>query len=89
MTEAIACTSFDEFVAAESHSEVRHELVGGRVCAMAGDTERHDLAAQGLWERLAEGARARGCRAFIGNRLLRPTAPVLGTGPPPARRRAR
>lgn len=71
MTEAIAFTTFEEFLAAESRSEVRHELVGGRVYVMAGGTERHDLAAQALWERLAPGARAGGCRSFIGNRLLR------------------
>lgn len=71
MTEAIAFTTFEEFLAAESRSDVRHELVGGRVYVMAGGTERHDLAAQALWERLAPGARAAGCRSFIGNRLLR------------------
>jgi Uma2 family endonuclease len=71
MTEAIAATSFDDFVAAEAASPVRHELVGGRVYVRAGGTERHDLTAQALWEQLIPGARAAGCRAFVGNRLLR------------------
>jgi Uma2 family endonuclease len=71
MTEAIAHISFKDFLAAETRSPVRHELVGGRVYAMAGGTERHDLTAQALWEALVPGARADGCRAFVGNRLLK------------------
>lgn len=71
VTEAIAYTSFGDFVADEAARPVRHELVGGRVYVMAGGTERHDLTAQSLWERLAPGARAGGCRAFMGNRLLK------------------
>lgn len=71
MTEAIASISFAEFLVAETRSPARHELVGGRVYVMAGGTERHDLAAQALWESLVSGARARGCRAFLGNRLLK------------------
>jgi Uma2 family endonuclease len=71
MTEAIANTSFEDFLAAETKSPDRHELVGGRVYVMAGGTERHDLAAQALWETLVAGARTNGCRAFIGNRLLK------------------
>jgi Uma2 family endonuclease len=71
MTEAIAHTSFQDFLAAETRSQVRHELVGGRVYVMAGGSERHGLAAQALWEALVPGARAGGCRVFVGNRLLK------------------
>ena len=71
MTEAIAYTTFEDFLAAETASPVRHELVGGRVYVMAGGTERHDLTAQAIWERLIAGVRASGCRAFVGNRLLK------------------
>jgi Uma2 family endonuclease len=76
VTEAIAHITFDEFLAAEIDSDVRHELVGGRVYAMAGGTDRHDLAAQLLYEMLVVDARRRGCRSFIGNRLLRTPADV-------------
>jgi Uma2 family endonuclease len=69
MTEAIV--TFEDFLATETRSPIRHELVGGRVYVRAGATERHDLAAQALWEVLVPGARAKGCRAFVGNRLLR------------------
>jgi Uma2 family endonuclease len=71
MTEAIAITSFEDFVEGEARSERRHDLVGGRVYAMAGGSERHDLAAGLLYELLAAGARAKGCRPFTSNRLVR------------------
>lgn len=71
MTEAIAYTTFGDFLAGEISSPARHELVGGRVYAMAGGTERHDLAAQAVWQALVDGARRDGCRAFVGNRLLK------------------
>ena len=71
MTEAIAYTTFEDFLSGEVASEVRHELVGGRLYAMAGGTERHDLAAQAVWEAVVAGARRSGCRAFVGNRLLK------------------
>lgn len=71
MTEAIAQTTFEDYLAAQASSPVRHELVGGRMYVMAGATERHDLAAQALWQTLVPAARANGCRAFIGNRLLK------------------
>ena len=45
MSEAIAFISIDSFVEEEQTTERRHELVGGRVYAMAGGSERHDLAA--------------------------------------------
>lgn len=71
MTEAIEFTTFEEFLAAEIDNPTRHELVAGRVYAMAGGTERHDLVAQALYERLVAGARAGGCRTLIGNRLVK------------------
>lgn len=74
MTETIAYTTFEQFLASEIDSQERHELVGGRVYAMAGGTERHDLTAQALYERLVAGARPAGCRTFHGNRLLRVSA---------------
>jgi Uma2 family endonuclease len=38
---------------------------------MAGGSERHDLAAGLVYEALAPGARAAGCRPLIANRLVR------------------
>jgi len=71
MTEAIALTSFGDFIDGEARSERRHDLVGGRVYAMAGGTERHDLAAGLGYELLATGARTKGCLPFTANRLVR------------------
>lgn len=70
MSEAIAYVSFDEFLEAEALSEVRHELVGGRVYVMAGGTERHDLVAGLIFHALTPGALRAGCRPFTGNRIL-------------------
>lgn len=70
MSEAVSFTTFEEFLVGEEHAERRHEFVGGRIYAMAGGPERHDLAAGLLYERLAPGARQQGCRPFAGNRLV-------------------
>jgi Uma2 family endonuclease len=71
VSEAIAICSFDDFLGAEQVGERRHQLVGGRVYAMAGGSERHDLVAGAIYELVAPVARARGCRPFISNRLVR------------------
>ncbi len=62
---------WDAYVAGEAHSEIRHEFVGGRLYAMAGGTERHDLLAGMIFRQLDELAEREGCRAFGGNRILR------------------
>jgi Uma2 family endonuclease len=71
VAEAIAVLSFEEYCAAEGRGDRRHELVGGRVFAMAGGSERHDLLAGLLYEALAGPARTAGCRPFLANRLVR------------------
>ncbi|MGH9189340.1 MAG: Uma2 family endonuclease [Acidimicrobiales bacterium] len=71
MSEAIAFVSLDAFLDGEQTTARRHELVGGRVYAMAGGSERHDLAAGLIYELLAPGARSAQCRPFTSNRLVR------------------
>lgn len=71
MSEAIAVLSFEEFCELEGRNDRRQELVGGRVYAMSGGTERHDLAAGLFYEAVAAGARNAGCRPFTANRLVR------------------
>lgn len=71
MSEAIAVVNLDEFLDCEERGDRRHELVGGRLFAMAGGSERHDLAAGLFYEAVAAAARARGCRPFTANRLVR------------------
>ena len=67
----VPVVSFESFLAGEQQASRRHELVGGRVHEMAGAAERHDLAAGLLFLALAPTARARGCRPFTANRLVR------------------
>src|SRR2546421_2974532 len=71
MAEVLTYTPFERYLDGEVASQRRHELVGGRVYALAGGSERHDLVAGLLYEILAPGARARGCRPFTANRMVR------------------
>jgi Uma2 family endonuclease len=71
VTEAIAFVSFEAYLEGEQGAQRRHELVGGRVYALAGGSERHDLAVGLIYEQRARGARSRGCRPFTSNRLVR------------------
>ena len=71
MAEALAYTRFEAYLDGEQAALRRHELVGGRLYALAGGSERHDLVAGLLYETLAPGARARGCRPFTSNRIVR------------------
>jgi Uma2 family endonuclease len=63
--------AFEDYLTSEQTSERPHEWVAGRVYNMSGGTERHDLLAGLLYERLAPAARRRGCRPFAHNRLVR------------------
>jgi Uma2 family endonuclease len=69
--EELPLVTFADFLAGEQRSERRHELVGGRVYPVAGGSERHDLVTGLVYEALAPGARASGCRPFTANRLVR------------------
>jgi len=61
---------FEAYQELEARSEVRHELVGGRVIAMAGGTRAHDQAAYFVATRLSPYADD-GCAVFPHNRQLR------------------
>lgn len=70
MTEAVLPPGWGDFLELESAGQ-RHELVGGRAFAMAGGSERHDLAAGLIGLELALATRAGPCRTFTENRLVR------------------
>lgn len=72
MSDALGAVTFEDYLEAEQHSEVRHEFVGGLLYLHAGGTERHDLAAAQLLELVAPGARTAGCRAFMHRMLQTP-----------------
>ena len=63
--------TFEEYLAAEAASTIRHEWVAGQVYAMVGASERHELMAGLVYQALIPVAAARGCRLFIGNRKVR------------------
>jgi Uma2 family endonuclease len=62
--------SFEAYLALEERSELRHELVAGRVVLMAGGSRAHDQAAFFLAQRLDEAYRKRGCSVFSHNRRV-------------------
>ncbi len=57
--------TFDEYLASESTTIVRHELVGGQVYAMAGATRAHNRIILNLVRRLDDAAQAKGCRLSV------------------------
>jgi Uma2 family endonuclease len=71
MAEALAVTTVEEFLAGESVAQQRHELVSGRVYALAGGSARHNALALLIYELIGPKARARGCRTQAFDRLLR------------------
>jgi len=50
--------SFEDYLALEERSELRHELVGGRVILMSGGTRAHDQAMFYLAQRLSDASRS-------------------------------
>jgi len=63
--------TFEEYLAGEMVSEVRHEWVSGQVYAMSGGSERHDLMVMAVFRALDPIALRRGCRLFTHNRKVR------------------
>ncbi|MGH9129756.1 MAG: Uma2 family endonuclease [Acidimicrobiales bacterium] len=55
----------------EEGQPARHELVGGRIYAMSGGTERHGLMVAYLFSLVAPAAYAAGCRPFTEGRRLK------------------
>lgn len=63
--------SFDEYLALEERSSVKHEYVAGEVYAMSGVTTRHNLINLNIASYLRAAARARGCKVFAVDVKLR------------------
>lgn len=59
-----------EYLALEAQSEIRHELVGGQIYAMAGASARHNRIAGAFYARLL-GAAGEDCEVFISDVKLR------------------
>jgi Uma2 family endonuclease len=63
--------SVDEYLALEQTAAVRHELVDGRLYAMVGATDTHNLIVQGLATALRRRLKGTGCRVFTETVKLR------------------
>ncbi len=61
----------DEYLRLEAESAVRHELVGGVLCAMTGATLRHNLVAGAIYSAVRGSALASGCRPYVEGAKLR------------------
>ena len=56
--------SVTDYLQGELHGEIRHEYVGGRVYAMVGASDRHNLINLALASRLYQTLRESGCQVF-------------------------
>ncbi len=61
----------EEYLASESRSPIRHELVGGVLYAMVGGTRRHNQVAGRFFRLVADAAEAAGCRPYIADMKVR------------------
>ena len=68
---AVAHIGFDDYLAQEATTSVRHELVGGQVYAMAGATRAHNRIVLNLVRKLDDASRAKGCRLSAENVKLK------------------
>ena len=63
--------TFDEFLVLERDSEMKHELIGGVIYAMAGASQRHNDVVTNLLVAITPAARAGGCRARAADQLVK------------------
>jgi len=75
MSEAIdhlsGCISFREYLDGEAFAEERHEYVDGKVFAMAGASEGHEIVAGSLFASMFMHLKGSPCRAFKGDMKLK------------------
>lgn len=63
--------SFEDYLAFEEASPVRHEYVGGALHAMSGASESHEIIAGNLFAAIHAHLRGRHCTSYMGNFKLR------------------
>lgn len=66
-----------EYLRAERLSETKHEFVGGRINAMAGASERHNLISLNVGAELRSQVRGRPCRVYPSD--MRVKMPMRGS----------
>ncbi len=62
--------TFDDFLAIELDSEVKHELIGGLMYNMAGVSSRHNDIVANLAIAIGVAARSSGCRARVADQMV-------------------
>lgn len=73
--------SYDEYVAAESASDCKHEWLQGEVFAMAGGTPEHAGLAMSVGSALSAALRDRPCRVFSADLRVKVESTGLSTYP--------
>jgi Uma2 family endonuclease len=73
--------TFEDYLALEEVSEVRHEFLDGQAWAMAGGTPEHAAVAGNITTLLNVQLRGRRCRVFSSDLRIRVQATGLGTYP--------
>src|SRR5438132_5522959 len=61
----------EDYLAAEQHSDIRHEYIGGNLYAMAGASDRHNLISGNNYAVLHSYLRGKACRVFMSDLKLR------------------
>ena len=61
----------EAYIEAEQRGDVRHEYLGGRVYAMAGASERHNIIAGNIFGELRTQLKSKGCRAYTSDMKVR------------------
>jgi Uma2 family endonuclease len=69
--ERIDFISVEDYLSGEPLSEVKHEYVDGRVCAMAGASRNHNEAAGACYHALFEHLIGKECRPFMSDIKVR------------------
>jgi len=64
----------EEYLAMEELAEEKHEYCDGRIHAMAGARDEHELVAGNFFAELLRGVRGSGCRAYKSDMKVRATA---------------
>lgn len=63
--------TFEEYLAIEASSDVRHEFVAGTLYAMAGASRRHNDIVSNLLLEIGGAARRQGCKFYTSDMLTR------------------
>lgn len=66
--------SVEEYLADEQGTQIRHEFIGGRVYAMVGASDRHNLVAGNVFVALHQHLRGSPCQVFMSDMKVRTRA---------------